>query len=209
MAFAVVAGMDNAPADQFLLYQQEDVLRYDRFMVAFHVVLRNGAIVLDAFLRQEIRGVGLLQKCVTDVLLISENLVDGTGVPFGLASAGENAVRFKPCGNLVHAQTLQVFPIDAADDFGLLRLYDQIAVSVFCVTEKTVVVDLHFALLVSVLDAELHVLRKALAFLLGERDHDGRTLPRAGYRQEEDRRQSVCNGGHRQHSEVHRILLCN
>ena len=166
MAFAVVAGMDYAPADQFLLHQQEDVLRNDRLVVAFHVVLRDGSVVLDALLRQEIRGVGLLQERVTDVFLIPENLVNGAGVPLGLARTGENTVRFKPCSDFVHAQTLKIFPVDAPDDFGLFRLYDQIAVSVFCVAEKTVVVDLHFALLVAVLDAELHILREALAFLL-------------------------------------------
>ena len=172
MTFAVVAGVDHAPSDQLLLHQQEDVLRNDRFVVAFHIVLRNGAVVLDAFLRQKVRGVGLLQKRVTDVLLVPENLVDGAGVPFCFARAGEDAVRFKPCGDLVHAQALQVFPVDTPDDFGLLRFNDQIAVSVFGVAEETVVVDLHFALLVAVLDTELHVLRKALAFLLGKGRHD-------------------------------------
>ena len=174
MAFAVVAGVDHASADQFLLHQQEDVLRNDRFVVAFHIVLRNGAVILDAFLRQKVRGVGLLQERVTDVLFVPENLVDGAGVPFCFARAGENAVRFKPCGDLIHAQALQVFPIDAPDDFGLFRLDDQIAISVFGVAQKTIVVDLYFALLVSVLDAELHILRKALAFLLGKGRHDGK-----------------------------------
>lgn len=95
-------------------------------------------------------------------------------MPLGLARAGKNAVRFKPSGNLVHAQALQVFPVDAPDDFGLFQIDDQIAISVFGVAEKTVVIDLHFSLLVAVLDAELHVLRKALAFLLGKRGHDGK-----------------------------------
>ena len=36
-----------------------------------------------------------------------ENLVDGAGVPFSFARAGENAVSFKPCGDLIHAQALQ------------------------------------------------------------------------------------------------------
>jgi len=45
--FAVVAGMDHAPADQFLLHQKEDVLRDDRFVVTIHVVLRDGAVVLS------------------------------------------------------------------------------------------------------------------------------------------------------------------
>lgn len=70
VAFAVVAGVNHASADQFLLHQQEDVLRNNRFMVALHVVLRDGAIVLDALFCQKICGVGLLQKRVTDVLLI-------------------------------------------------------------------------------------------------------------------------------------------
>ncbi len=174
MALAVVAGMDHAPSDQFLLHQQEDVFRNDRFVVALHVVLRDGAVVLDALLSQKVRGVGFLQERVTDVFLVSENLVNGAGVPLGLARAGKNAVRFKPSGNLVHAQALQVFPVDAPDDFGLFQIDDQIAISVFGVAEKTVVIDLHFSLLVAVLDAELHVLRKALAFLLGKRGHDGK-----------------------------------
>ena len=174
MAFTIVAGVDHASADQFLLHQQEDVLRNDRFMVALHIVLWDGAVVLDALLRKEVRGVGLLQECVTDVLLVPENLVDGAGVPFCFARAGENAVRFKPCGDLVHAQALQVFPVDAPDDFGLLRLNDKVAVRIFGVAEEAVVVDLHFALLVAVLDTELHILRKALAFLLGKGCHDGK-----------------------------------
>lgn len=60
MALAVVAGMDHAHSDQFLLHQQEDVFRNDRFVVALHVVLRDGAVVLDALLSQKVRGVGFL-----------------------------------------------------------------------------------------------------------------------------------------------------
>ena len=67
VTFAVLAGMDHASADQFFLDQQEDVLRNDRFMVALHVVLRDGAVVLDTLFRQKVRGIGLLQERVTDV----------------------------------------------------------------------------------------------------------------------------------------------
>lgn len=49
----------------------------------------------------------------------------------------------------------------------LLRFNDQIAVSVFGVAEEAVVVDLHFTLLIAVLDSHFHVLRKTLRFLLG------------------------------------------
>ena len=54
----------------------------------------------------------------------------------------------------------------------LLRIDDQMTISVLGVSEEAVVVDLHLSLLVAVLEAELHVLRKALAFLLGQRGHD-------------------------------------
>lgn len=85
--FAVIAGVDNVPADQFFLNQKKDVLRDNRFMVALHVVLRDGAVVLDAFFRQEARGIGLLQERITDVLFVAENLVDGAGMPLHLARA--------------------------------------------------------------------------------------------------------------------------
>jgi hypothetical protein len=39
--------------------------------------------------------------------------------------------------------------------------------------DEAVVVDLYLSLLVAVLQAELYVLRKALAFLLGKGRHDG------------------------------------
>lgn len=102
--FAVVAGVDHAPADQLLLHQKEDVLRDDGLVVAFHIVLRDGAVVFDALLRQKICGVSLLQERVTDVLLVAENLVDGAGVPFCFASAGEDAVSHKPVCNLIHTK---------------------------------------------------------------------------------------------------------
>lgn len=44
--------------------------------------MRYGAVVLDALLRQEVCGVGLLKQRVTHILLVSENLVDGACVPF-------------------------------------------------------------------------------------------------------------------------------
>lgn len=159
MPFAVVAGVDHAPADQLLLHQKEDVLRNDRLVVAIHIVLRDDAVVPDALFRQEVRGVGLLQERVTDVFLVLENLVDGAGVPLRLTCAGENAVRLQPSGDLIHAQALQVFPVNAPDDLSLFWINDKVAISVFGVAEKVVVVDLHLALLVAVLNAELHVLR--------------------------------------------------
>ena len=134
--FTILSGMHKPSSCKLLLHQKEDVLRNDRFVVALHVVLRDSAVVLDALLRQEVRGVGLLEKGVTDVFLVSENLIDGAGVPLRLACTGENAVRFKTSGNLVHAFAFEVFPVNPLDDFCLLWIDDQVAVSVLGVSEE-------------------------------------------------------------------------
>ena len=64
-------------------------------MVALNIVLRNGAVVFDPFLCQEIRGIGLLQKSITHILFVPKNLIDGAGVPFCITCPGENAVSHK------------------------------------------------------------------------------------------------------------------
>ena len=88
-------------------------------MVILHVVLRNNAVVLHPGLVQKICGIGFLQECVADVFLIAENLIDGAGMPFGFASARQDAVPLQPGGNLVHAVPFQIFPVNAFDHFGL------------------------------------------------------------------------------------------
>ena len=149
----------NCPAtDKLGLHLHEEVFRNDRFVVAFNVVLRYGAVVLDALLRQEVCGVGLLKQRVTHILLVSENLVDSAGVPFCLASAGENAVSHKTGSNLVHAGAFEVFPVDAFYDLGLFRINDKAAVLILGIAEEAVVVNLNLALLIAVLKAELYVL---------------------------------------------------
>ena len=65
-------------------------------MVIFDIVLGNCAVVLDAFLGKKVRSVSLLQQSIAHVLLISEDLVDGTCVPFFFTGTGENAIGFKP-----------------------------------------------------------------------------------------------------------------
>ena len=89
-ALAIICGVHQPSPRKLLLYQKEDVLRNDCLMVALHVVLRNGAVVLDALLRQKVCGVGLLEQGITDILLIGQDLLNGAGVPFGFACAGED-----------------------------------------------------------------------------------------------------------------------
>ena len=90
--FAIGACLDHSPAYQLFLHPQENVLRNNCFVIAFHIVLRNNAVVLDSGFIQEVGGVGLLKKSTTDVFFISKNLVDGAGPPFCFASDGEDAV---------------------------------------------------------------------------------------------------------------------
>ena len=166
------ADVDYSATDKLRLHLHEELFRNDRFMVALDVVLRDGTVVLDPLFRQEVCGIGLLKQGVSHVLFISENLVDGAGVPFCFASAGEDTVSHKAVGNFIHAGAFKVLPVDSLYNFGLLRINDQMAVLILGVAEKAVVVDLHFSLLVPVLQAELHVLREALTFLLGKTRHD-------------------------------------
>ena len=59
-----------------------------------------------------------------------------------------------------HAVAFQVFTVDAFDDFRLLWLNDEIAIFVFRIAEEMVVVDLHLALLIAIMQAKLYVLGK-------------------------------------------------
>lgn len=152
------ADVDYSATDKLRLHLHEELFRNDRFMVALDVVLRDGTVVLDTLLCQEVCGVGLLKQRVTHVLLVAENLVDGAGVPFCLASAGENAVSHKPVGDLIHAGTFEVFPVDALYDFCLLRINDQVPVFILGVSEEAIVVDLNLTLLVAVLESQFDVL---------------------------------------------------
>lgn len=81
------ADMNYQTADKLCLHLHEELFRNDRLVIAHHIVLRDGAVVLDPLLCQEVCGIGFLKQGVAHVLLVAENLVDGAGVPFCLASA--------------------------------------------------------------------------------------------------------------------------
>lgn len=76
-ALAILGGVHSAPSGQLLLHQKEDVLWDDRLVVAFHIVLRHGAVILDPFFRQEVGGIGFLEQGITDVLFICQDLLYG------------------------------------------------------------------------------------------------------------------------------------
>ena len=89
-------------------------------MVVLYIILRDNAVVLHPGLVQEIGGIGFLQESVADVFLIAENLVDGAGVPFGFASARQDAISLQISGDL----PFQIFPVNAFDRFSLGRIND-------------------------------------------------------------------------------------
>ena len=118
-------------------------------MTVFYKILWYNTIVLDPFLRQKINRVGLLQQGVACVLFVFQNRFDRAEVPPVSTSASEDTVRFQTFGYLLDAVALQVFPLDASYHLCLLRVDDQITVCIFCVAQKTVVIDLDMALLVA------------------------------------------------------------
>ena len=91
-----------------------------------------------------------MKQRVAHVLLVAEDLVDGAGVPFCLASAGEDTVSHKPVGDLIHVRAFKVFSVDALYNFCLLRINDQVPVVIFGVSEEAIVIDLNLTLLVAV-----------------------------------------------------------
>ena len=78
-------------------------------------------------------------------------------MPFEVSRSVGNAVCFQASLDLQEACSFQVLPVDAADDLSLLRVDDQIAFIVLGVAQEPVVVDLHLALLIAVLDAHSHI----------------------------------------------------
>ena len=168
----VRAGLYGASPNQFLLHPHENVSRNDGLMVVLYIILRDNAVVLHPGLVQKIGGIGFLQESVADVFLIAENLVDGAGVPFGFASACQNAVPLQTGSDLVHTVSFQILPVNAFDHFGLGGINDQMAFRVLRIAEKPIVNDLHLSVLVAELQTQLHILAQRLTFLLGQRCHD-------------------------------------
>ena len=131
-------------------------------MVAFYIVLWNDAIVLDSGLVQEVCGISFLEQGIADVFLVAKNFVDGAGVPFCLASAGEDAVCFQTFCNPIHRVALQVFPVDALYHLCLFRIDDEISICILGVAEEVIVIYLYLAILVAKLESQLHILAEGL-----------------------------------------------
>lgn len=90
----------------FALDQVEGLRCDDRLVVAFHVVLRNLAVVHFRFLGQEVDRVGFLQQGIALVFLVSEDGLDGADAPVVLAAGRFDAVIGELLGDAVVGKTL-------------------------------------------------------------------------------------------------------
>ena len=90
--FAVLAEMNTATTNQFLLHLHEDFSRDNRLMAVLYIVLRNDTVVLDPLFCKKIIRIGFLQERISDVLFISQNIINVTGVPALIACTVQNTV---------------------------------------------------------------------------------------------------------------------
>lgn len=79
----VGAGFTYSPADKFFLHLQVNIFRNNGFVVAFYIVLWNKTVIFNSSFVKKVGSVGLLKQGITDVFLVSENLVDGRSLPAG------------------------------------------------------------------------------------------------------------------------------
>ena len=139
------------------LHPHEHILIDDGFMAAFHIVLRSLSIVDTALLVQNADRECLLKKGIADVLFIGQDLLNVALMPFLMTCTVLDAISFQASFDLQKAGPVQILPVDAADDFSLYWVNDQVAVSVLGVAQEPVVVDLHLALLIAELDAHADI----------------------------------------------------
>ena len=102
---AVGTGFYHSPADKFFLYLQVNVFRNNGFVIAFYIGLWNKTVIFNSGFVKKVGGVGLLEQGIIDVLLITENFVDGACVPLFSSGTGKNTVTLQTGGNLVHTET--------------------------------------------------------------------------------------------------------
>ena len=91
-------------------------------------------------------------------------------MPAFLTRTVEAAISIQPVGDFHYTGPLEVFSVDVLDDFGFLRHDYQMLILVLGIAEEAGAADLNLSL--AILQAKLHVLRKALAFLLSEGRHN-------------------------------------
>ena len=134
-------------------------------MAVFYIILRNNALVLHPLFIEKINGIGFLQKGVSDVFFILQDLFKGFRTPLRFPCSGKNVVCFQAAPSLDQAYPFQVLPVDPLYHFRFGRLDYQISFLILCVTQEPAVIDPDFSVLEAVLQVEFDVLAQRLAFL--------------------------------------------
>ena len=143
-------------------------------MAVFHIILWDNPLVLHPLFIEKVNSIGLLQKGVSDVLFILQDLLQCFWTPLRFPGPGKNPVCFQATPDLEQACPFQVLPVNPLYHFRLCRLYDQISFLILCVTQKTAVIDPDLPVLETVLQSKFDVLAQRLAFLLCQARHNGK-----------------------------------
>ena len=99
---------DVCSSGYLCLDSKEDILSYNGLVAAFNIVLRQVSLIRCSLLIQDAHRVSLLQKRITDVLLVGKYLLDVALVPFVMLGAVLYAIRFQATLDLQEASSLKV-----------------------------------------------------------------------------------------------------
>ena len=141
-------------------------------MAAFDIVLWDDAVIYNSLLIQKIYRHCFLQKGISHVLFIPEDVPDRGCPPYRFAGSSQSPVRFKSLPDIVISSPVQILPVDPFHHLRLLRVNDKVPVFILVIPEEPVCAYLDLPLLKTVLKPYPHVLGKALALLLRKGSHD-------------------------------------
>lgn len=133
---SISACLNYSPAYQFFQHSYVNLSRNNRFVVSLNIILRNDAGVLSSGLVKKISGVSLLNKGVTDVFLVAENLVVGACMPSWFTCVSKYTICFKACNNLIHAVAFKVLAVDSFYNFSMFWVNDKVTIFIFCMANK-------------------------------------------------------------------------
>ena len=150
--------MQICPPYHFLLHLHIKVTGNDWLMAVLHIILWHDPVVLYPLFCEKIHRICFRKQRVPDIFFILQDFLYSLRSPFFLPCPGKDAVRLQSSPDLQKAGAFQVFPVDSFDYFCFFRLNDQMPLSVFRISKETVVIDLYKPLLVTVLQADLHIL---------------------------------------------------
>ena len=88
-------------ANKFVLHTHKNIFWNNCFVVVLYIVLRHDSVVLYPLFGKIIHRIGLLQKRIAHIFLVSEYLCNRAGVPAWITCAGEYSVALQTGGDFV------------------------------------------------------------------------------------------------------------